>query len=92
MTDSTVFGKQGYEAWKHATNTIPRHKRSLLHRQAIIQLLQRSDAGYRVDSELVRQTNAERDNWRAVLQRIAETMRYLSERNLPFRCSNEIIG
>ena len=44
------------------------------------------------DAELVKQTNAERDYWRAVLERIVETIRYLSERGLPFRGSNEIIG
>ena len=58
----------------------------------MIQLLQHSDAGYRVDSELVRQANAEREYWRAVLQRILETMRYLSQRSMPFRCLNKIIG
>ena len=58
----------------------------------MIQLLQLSDAGCRVDAELVKQTNAERDYWRAVLERIVETIRYLSERGLPFRGSNEIIG
>ena len=58
----------------------------------MIQLLQLSEAGYRVGTELVKQTNAERDYWRAVLERIVETIRYLSERGLPFRGSNEIIG
>ena len=92
MNDSNVFGKQGYKDWKHASNKIPCHEKSALHLEAMIQLLQRSDAGCRVDVELVKQANAERDYWRAVLQRIVETIRYLSERVLPFRGSNEIIG
>jgi hypothetical protein len=58
----------------------------------MIQLLQRSDAGCRVDAQLLNQVNAERDYWRAVLQQIVATIRYLSERGLPFRGSNETIG
>ena len=58
---------------------MPCHEKSALHREAMIQLLQRSDAGCRVDAELVNQANAERDYWRAVFQRIVETtVTYLS--------------
>ena len=92
MNDSLVFGKQGYSDWKRASQSIPRHERSAAHRNAVIQLLQRSDAGCRVDSELVRQASEDRDYWRAVLELITETIRYLSERGLPFRGSNEIVG
>ena len=92
MNNSNVFGKQGYKDWKHASNKVPCHEKSALHLEAMIQLLQLSDAGCRVDTELVKQTNAERDYWRAVLERIVETIRYLSERGLPFCGSNEIIG
>ena len=66
--------------------------RSASHRGAVIQLLQRSDAGCHVDLELVRQAGEERNYWRAVLERITETIRYLSERGLPFRGSDEIVG
>ena len=92
MTESLVFGKQGYKDWKRASQSIPRHEKSAVHREAMIKLLQRSAAGCRVDVELVRQANAERDYWRAVLERITETIRYLSERGLPFRGSDEVIG
>ena len=36
--------------------------------------------------------NTERDYWRAVLERVAETIRFLSERGLAFRGSDEVIG
>ena len=80
MTDSASFGKEGYKDWKHASYCIRRHERSAVHRDAMIQLLQRSDAGCRVDSELVRQADNERDYWRAVLERVTETIRFMSER------------
>ena len=92
MTKSLVFGKLGCSDWKRASESIPRHERSAANREAVIQLLQRSDAGCRVDSELVRQASEDQDYWRAVLERITETIRYLSERGLPFRGSNEIVG
>ena len=56
----------------------------------MIQLLQRSDANCRVDAELVRQVNA--NYWRAVLERVVETIRFLSERGLAFRGSDEVVG
>ncbi|XP_028404819.1 zinc finger MYM-type protein 5-like [Dendronephthya gigantea] len=92
MTDSIVFGKQGYNDWKRASQSIPRHEKSSAHLNAVIQLLQRSDAGCRVDSNLVRQASEERNYWRAVLERVTETIRHLSERSLPFRGSDEIVG
>ena len=70
---------------------IRRHERSAVHRDAMIQLLQRSDAGCGVDSELVRQANNERDYWRAVLERVTETIRFMSERGLSFCGSDEVI-
>jgi hypothetical protein len=52
MTESLVFGKQGYKDWKRTSQSIPRHKKSAVHREAMIKLLQRSDAGCRVDAEI----------------------------------------
>ena len=45
-----------------------------------------------VDAELVRQANAERDYWHVVLERVAETICFLSEHALAFRGSDELIG
>ena len=45
-----------------------------------------------IDAELVRQVNADCEYWREVLKRIAETVCYVSERSLPFRGSDEVIG
>ena len=61
MTVNLVFGKLGYCDWKRASQSIPRHERSAAHRDTVIQLLQRSDAGCRVDSQLVRHASEDRD-------------------------------
>ena len=42
-------------------------------------LLERRNANCRVDAELVKQANAERDYWHAVLERVTETIHFLSE-------------
>ena len=92
MTNSSVFGKQGYKDWKRASQAIPSHENSSAHCEAMIQLLQRSDANCRVDAELVRQANSERSHWRAALERVVETSCFLSERGLAFRGSDEVVG
>ena len=87
-----MFGKQGYKDWKHASELIRGREKSSTHRQAMVQLLQRSDANARVDAELVRQAKAERDYWCAVLERVVETIRLLGERGLAFGGSDEVVG
>ncbi|CAB4044185.1 Hypothetical predicted protein, partial [Paramuricea clavata] len=72
MTDVELFGKLGCKDWKRATQAISRHEKSARHRNAMVQLLLRSDAGNRVDAALVRQEQEERDYWRSVLERVAE--------------------
>ncbi|CAB3990491.1 Hypothetical predicted protein [Paramuricea clavata] len=92
MTDVFVFGKQGCTDWKHASQQISRHERSSNHRQAMVQLLQRSDANSRVDAELVKQTKTEREYWCSVLEQAVETICLLGERGLAFRGSDEVVG
>ena len=92
ITDASVFGKQGYNDWKHASQQISRHERSSNHRQAMVQLLQRSDAKSHVDAELVKQVKTERDYWCSVLERAVKTIRFLAERGLAFRGSDEVVG
>ena len=43
MTHVSVFGKQGYKDWKRVSQEIPNHEKSSAHREAMVQLLQRSD-------------------------------------------------
>ena len=92
MTHVSVWGKQGYKDWKRAFQPIQCHENSSSHREAMVQLLQLSDANSRVDAEQVRQANVERDYWRALLERVVETIRFLSERGLAFRGSDEVVG
>ena len=94
MTCVSVFGKEGYRDWKRASQSIPSYEKSSVHREAMLQLLHRSDTNSRVDAELVRQANTERNYWRAMLEQVAKTIRFLTERvgNLVYRGSDEVIG
>jgi hypothetical protein len=50
MTDVAIFGKEGCNDWKHASQQVIRHERSSNHRQAMVELLQFSDANSRIDA------------------------------------------
>ena len=75
MNNSNVFWEQGYNDLQHTSNKIPCHEKSAWYLEAMIQLVQLSDAGCRVDAELVNQANAEQDCWRSVLETKVETIR-----------------
>ena len=61
--NTTQFTAEGFNDWKNGTNLICRHEESSSHRQAMILLLSRKDKGGRIDSQLVQQTEEERDYW-----------------------------
>ena len=67
------------------------HKESNSHQQHLIELLMRNRSGGGVDCQLVSQI--EKKKYRsALLERIIEVVKFLAERGLAFRGSNEIIG
>ena len=71
MGDVSVFGNLGFMDWKHSSQLILRHERSSVHRVAMVKLLELIHTDCHVDAKLVRQANAERDHWPAVLERVA---------------------
>lgn len=46
----------------------------------------------RIDKELVKQMESEIEYWTEILKRIVAVIRFLAERGLPFRGTNEVIG
>lgn len=54
MTDFELFAKQECKDWKSATQAISRHEKSAGHKNAMVQLLLRSDTGSLVDATLAR--------------------------------------
>ena len=69
MTHVSFFGKQGYTTG-NAFQAISNHENSSALREAMIQLLQRSDRNSRVDTKLVRQANTKHNYRCTVLGRV----------------------
>ena len=72
---------EGFNDWKHATSTIQTYEQSGPHRSALISMLSRQKANYRIDANLQQEVEKEKVYWRKVL-----------ERGLAFRGDNETIG
>ena len=68
MTYVSLFWKQGYNYCKRGPQAVSSHEKSSMRQEAMLQLMQRSDANNRVDAELVRQANIEREYLHAVLE------------------------
>lgn len=86
------FVNEGFNDWKNAGNLILRHEESSSHRQCLISMLARKNKRGRVDAELVKQIETERAYWQNILQRVVEIIRFLAERGLAFRGSDEKVG
>lgn len=99
MTDAQHFGKSGCADWRHITMLISsitmlisRHESSSSHKDAVVAFQLRKCVKQRIDASLNKQTRAHEKYWYCVLERISEVIRFLSERGLAFRGSNENIG
>lgn len=86
------FAEEGFDDWKNANIGLSRHEESILHKKAIVALLTRKKKGERVDSALVNQMENEQQYWRKVFERVVEVVKFLAERGLPFRGSDETFG
>lgn len=91
-TSSPRFTKDGLDDWKNAHNLLTRHEESTPHGQAIISLVNLKNKNTRVDSQLVSQIETEQNYWRLLLKRIIAVIKFLAERGLAFRGSDEIVG
>lgn len=81
----------GFSDWKHSER-IGEHERSEEHRACMLALHSRSKNTGRVDSDLVKQIDAERQYWREVLKRVVAVIQFLGERGLAFRGDDERLG
>ena len=92
MTDAETFGKTGCADWWHITMLISRHESSNFHKDAVVAFRLRKCIQERVDANLATQITAQEKYWFSVHERTSEVIRFLSERGLAFRGSDETIG
>jgi hypothetical protein len=87
--NKTTLGGTGFSDWKHVTERLSEHEKSVLHRECIIKMSNRMQSSLRVDSCLVIQLENESNYWRCILQRVVATVKFLSQRGLAFFGENE---
>lgn len=86
------FTNEGFDNWKHASPEIRRHEETVSHKQAVLTVLIRRKKNLRVDCELVQQVESEKKYWQTLLRRIVEVIKFLAERGLAFRGTEEVFG
>ena len=86
------FNEEGFNDWKNANIGLCRHEESKSHKKAIIDMIGRKKKGERVDTGLIEQIESDQSYWKKVLKRVAEVIKFLAERGLPFRGGNETNG
>lgn len=83
----------GFSDWKHPER-MREHEKSTEHCSCMLALLRRSSVSGSgtVNAKLVQQLEGEKRYWREVLKRVVAVIQFLSERGLPFRGDDEVIG
>ncbi|XP_062904949.1 zinc finger MYM-type protein 1-like [Mobula hypostoma] len=89
---SSKSSEQGFDDWKSASNLLRQHEESSSHRQALISPSMCKNKAKRVASHLVKEMETEQKYWRTLLERIIEVVKFLAERGLSFRGSDETVG
>lgn len=69
----------GFSDWKHSER-IGEHERSGEHRACMLALHNRSKGTATIDSDIIKQIDAERQYWRDVLKRVVAVIQFLGER------------
>ena len=90
ITEHNSF--DGYNNWKNASKYLQWHEKGSTHRQAIFDLSVCRNKGQSVNSHLSDQIEDEATYWRTLLKYVVAIIKYLAERNLPFRGQDELIG
>lgn len=85
------FSGEGFNDWKNP-NDIGDHEKLASHRKAAVDYVSRCRTSGRVDKELMKQLEEEKQYWRNVLKRVVAVTSFLCERGLAFRGDNEIIA
>lgn len=86
------FTQDGYCDWKNAHRRFTEHEQSQCHLNAVYNFTLRASEKGLVDVSLKNKKEEEKNYWKSVLKRVIGVIIFLSERNLPFRGDNEILG
>lgn len=82
---------EGFSDWKHSERIRDR-ERSEEHKACMLSLLHRGMCTGTVDVSMATEMEGARQYWRGVLKRVVAVIKFLRERELPFRGDNELLG
>ena len=82
---ASQFSTNGCSDWKNIAAKISEHENSYGHVQAMCTFAKRLNAKGRIDEQMAKQSDDERQYWREVLRRIVATVQFLSSQGLAFR-------
>lgn len=88
----SVFVKRGFSNWKKGEETISGHESSKDHGQCMLDWKNFLHKDSHVDKGISDTMELEVNYWREVLKQVVSAIRYLAERGLPFRGSDETFG
>lgn len=92
LMPTNPFNSNGFNDWKHGAQAVSFHENSQQHRASLLSFLNRSSMSGRIDSEIQKQVNEERDYWRQILTRIVSVVKFLTGRGLALRGDVEEFG
>lgn len=91
LTDGELQFQSGFNDWKNAGTRLSSHERSRFHITAISRM-QDVKSSARIDKEIVKQIETEKQYWINVLKRVIAVIIFLAERGLAFRGDSEVFG
>lgn len=90
-----LFGKvknnmtEGYDDWKNVHSRLSEHEHSKDHMSAICTFVIRSRTSGRIDIELIKTHENQKNYWRDVLKRVVSTIKFLTKHGLAFLGDNQ---
>ena len=83
---------EGFNDWKNAQLLIERHGLSSMHKAGVLYLINLRKDGKNIDAALTKQLEDEKKYLGSLLERIINFIKFLCERGLAFRGTDETVG
>ena len=87
-----VFVKGGFSNWKKGDEVICSRENNKDHNQCMIDWINFMQESAHITKDIVNMVESKMKYWTEVLKRVVAVIRFLAERGLPFRGSNEVFN
>ena len=86
------FSKEAFSNWKKIDEVIRSHENNKEHTRCMMNYLDYSLQKSNIEISMIKEIESEVQYWIKVLKRVVAGIRFLTERGLPLRGKNEVIG